>query len=311
MWKKKGLLLDIEQHKEKGFSSHASIPFAFKLGDNRYRIYFSSRDELGRSQPFYIDAEIAGEEIHLVGEIVGPLFEMGPLGTFDDNGIMPSSVVRNGDEVWMYYIGWNPQVTVSYRLSIGLAISKDGGKTFVRSGDGPLLDRSYLEPYFNTAPFVFQDNDIWRMFYVSCTGWIDHHGRKEPLYLVRQSTSADGIHWSKPGTIVVDYSEGVESIGRPCVLKNNGEYEIYFSHRMARDYREDQDKSYKIGSAKSSDAEQWSRFEFDIFQDDPQDWDNHMNEYCHVFIHGDKKFMLYNGNGFGQQGFGYAVKDVI
>jgi hypothetical protein len=36
-----------------------------------------------------------------------------------------------------------------------------------------------------------------------------------------------------------------------------------------------------------------------------------MNEYCHVFIHGDKKFMLYNGNGFGQQGFGYAVMDVI
>ncbi len=311
MWKKKGLLLDIAQRENSGLTSHASIPFAFALGGDKFRIYFSSRDEKGRSQPYYVDAEIKGEDIHLIGEIVGPIFEFGPLGTFDDNGIMPSSVVRNGDEVWMYYIGWNPQVTVSYRLSIGLAISRDGGNTFVRSSDGPLLDRSYLEPYFNTAPFVFQDNDLWRMFYVSCTGWIDHKGRKEPLYLVRQSISKDGLHWSKPGQIVVDYSDGVESIGRPCVIKNNGSYEIFYSHRMARDYREDQDKSYKIGSAKSLDAQEWTKFELDLFKNNPQDWDDHMNEYCHVFIHNNKKYMLYNGNGFGQQGFGYAVMDVI
>lgn len=311
MWIKKGLLLDITQYGDKGFLSHASIPFAFALGENNFRIYFSSRDDKGRSQPFYIDAEIVEDEIRLIGDIVGPIFEMGPLGSFDDNGIMPSSVVKNGDEVWMYYIGWNPQVTVSYRLSIGLAISKDGGKTFKRSSDGPLLDRSYLEPYFNTAPFVFQDNDIWRMFYVSCTGWIDHHGRKEPLYLVRQSVSKDGLQWSKPGSIVVDYSNGVESIGRPCVVKNNGLYEIYYSHRMARDYRQDQRMSYKIGVANSKDAEQWEGFELDIFKDIPQDWDNHMNEYCHVFLHSNRKFMLYNGNGFGQQGFGYAVMNQI
>ncbi|MBM3427224.1 MAG: hypothetical protein FJX95_00415 [Bacteroidetes bacterium] len=311
MWRKKGLLFDIAQFKDQGLLSHASIPFAFHLSDDQYRIYFSSRDEAGRSQPFYIDVLVQGDSITMQGEVVGPIFERGPLGSFDDNGIMPSSVVRHGEEVWMYYIGWNPQVTVSYRLSIGLAISKDGGKTFHRSSDGPLLDRSYHEPFFNTAPFVLQDHDLWRMFYVSCTGWIDHLGRKEPLYLVRQSTSTDGIHWTKPGVIVVDYSAGVESIGRPCVVKHDGRYEIYFSHRMARDYREDQAMSYKIGCANSMDAGEWTDFSFDIFNSIPQDWDNHMYEYCHVFIHGGKKFMLYNGNGFGQQGFGYAVKDLI
>jgi hypothetical protein len=311
MWKKKGLLLDVNDFQSVGLTSHASIPYAFHLEGNQYRIFFSSRDAQGRSQPYAIDAEIIGEEIKLTGELVGPLFDMGPLGSFDDNGIMPSSVVRNGNEVWMYYIGWNPQVTVSYRLSIGLAISVDGGKTFKRASDGPLLDRSFLEPYFNTAPFVFKDNEIWRMFYVSCTGWIDHMGRKEPLYLVRQSTSVDGIVWTKPGSMVVDYSDEVESIGRPCVVKHNGVYEIYFSHRMARDYREEQRMSYKIGSALSADAAHWTDFKLDIFKSVPQDWDNHMYEYCHVWIHDNKKFMLYNGNGFGQQGFGYAVMDAL
>ncbi|MEY2937502.1 MAG: hypothetical protein RL062_91 [Bacteroidota bacterium] len=311
MWKKKGLLLNIETFKEKGFLSHASIPFAFQMEGNHYRIFFSSRDAQGRSIPYCIDATIDGEDIQLVGEIQGPILPFGNLGTFDDNGIMPSSVVRNGDEVWMYYIGWNPQVTVSYRLSIGLAISKDGGSTFEKFSEGPLLDRSALEPYFNTAPFVLKDNDIWRMFYVSCTGWIKHNERPEPLYLVRQSTSSDGIVWTKPGDVMVGYSEGVESIGRPCVVKlEEGRYEIYYSHRMAREYRENMDKSYKIGSAVSSDAIQWSQHELNIFKEIPLDWDNHMNEYCHVFPFGNKMFMLYNGNGFGQQGFGYAVKSL-
>jgi hypothetical protein len=310
MWKKRGLLLDVKDYAHAGLSSHASVPFAFHLQENLYRIFFTSRDNQGRSQPFFIDAKVTGEDLMLVGQVEGPLFAMGPLGTFDESGIMPSSVVRNGDEVWMYYIGWNPEVRVSYRLSIGLAISKDGGTTFVRAGDGPLLDRSFQEPFFNSAPFVFWDNDIWRMFYVSGTGWIDHLGRKEPLYLARHTTSKDGLHWEKPGLIAIDYSSQMESIGRPCVLKVKDRYEIYFSHRMARDYRENQEMSYKIGCAQSNGITDWTKFQFDIFQSIPQDWDGHMYEYCHVFVHDDKKFMLYNGNGFGQQGFGYAVMDL-
>jgi hypothetical protein len=310
MWRKKGILLDVNQNKALGLLSHASVPFAFHLQENVYRVFFSSRDALGRSQPFYVDAQIVGEELKLIGGIVGPLFDFGPLGTFDESGVMPSSVVRNGEEVWMYYIGWNPEVRVSYRLSIGLAVSKDGGQTFERSGDGPLLDRSFNEPFFNSAPYVFWDKNIWRMFYVSGTGWINHLDRKEPLYLIRHTTSKDGLNWHKPGEIAIGYTEEMESIGRPCVLRNGDQYEMYFSHRMARDYRDQQKMSYKIGSAKSSNASDWEDYRYDLFHDMPQDWDGLMYEYCHVFVHGDKKFMLYNGNGFGQQGFGYAVMDL-
>ena len=266
MWKKKGLLLNVNGFIDTSLNSHASIPFAFHLKNDEYLIFFSSRDKQGRSLPYSIKAKIVNDEIELSKEIVGPLFNLGPLGSFDDSGIMPSSVIQNGKEIWMYYIGWNPQVTVSYRLSIGLAISLDNGKTFTRASNGPLLDRSFFEPYFNTAPFVFKDNGLWRMFYVSCTGWIDNGGKKEPLYLVRQSISDDGISWSKPGKIVVDYTEQAECIGRPCVLKIGDMYEIYFSHRMARNYREDQNMSYKIGSAISFNADEWFNFNFDIFK---------------------------------------------
>ena len=33
-----------------------------------------------------------------------------------------------------------------------------------------------------------------------------------------------------------------------------------------------------------------------------------MVEYSCVFNHGDYKFMLYNGNDYGKNGIGYAVK---
>ena len=35
-------------------------------------------------------------------------------------------------------------------------------------------------------------------------------------------------------------------------------------------------------------------------------WDSEMIEYPHVFEHQGAKYMFYNGNKFGQSGFGYA-----
>jgi hypothetical protein len=58
-----------------------------------------------------------------------PLLTLGERGTFDDNGMMASCVVSAHGRKYLYYIGWNPQVTVSYRLAIGLAVSEDGGRT--------------------------------------------------------------------------------------------------------------------------------------------------------------------------------------
>ena len=310
MWKKKGLLLKIEDFANDEVISHASIPFAMHVKEDEFKIFFSSRDTKGRCHPHFINCLIKNGEIELLGNISPRILPLGEPGTFDDNGIMPSSVIEHNGQYWMYYIGWNPQVTVSYRLSIGLAISEDLGITWRKFSQGPLLDRSYNEPFFNTAPFVIKDNGLWRMFYVSCTGWIEHDGRMEPLYNVKQSVSEDGISWSKPGVEVIPYSPETESIGRPCVLKNNSEYEIYFSHRMARNYRVDPQASYKIGSATSKNASDWDNFQFHIFKDNqPLEWDDNMNEYCHVFIHKGFKYMLYNGNGFGVNGFGYCTQN--
>ena len=60
-----------------------------------------------------------------------PVLDLGELGCFDDVGVMPSCIVNVDGAKLLYYAGWNTSTTVPYRISIGLAVSDDGGYTFV------------------------------------------------------------------------------------------------------------------------------------------------------------------------------------
>jgi hypothetical protein len=309
MWHKKGLVFKVEDFTNKWIKSHASIAFAYHLAGDDFRIYFSSRDKSGKSLPYYIDATVADGAITLIGNPVGPLMDLGQTGTFDDSGIMPSCIVKNNSQLFMYYIGWNPQVTVSYRLAIGLAVSNDDGKTWERYSAGPICDRSLEEPYFNTAPYVIFDAGIWKMWYISCTQWQTINDYPEPSYHIKYAESEDGIHWKRNGAIAVDYDEKASAIGRPCVIKNGNGYELYFSYRNTNQYRVSAEHGYKIGLAVSQDALHWDKkYEETGIALSDSGWDSKMMEYCHVFEHRGKSYMLYNGNDFGKEGFGYAVK---
>lgn len=309
MWEKKGLLFEVKDYISQTIKSHASIPFALHLNDDFFRIYFSSRNIKGQSLPYYIDCKISDGNIELMGEVVGPILSLGNLGSFDDSGVMPSCLVKLDDKIFMYYIGWNPQVTVSYRLSIGLAVSLDNGTTFNRYSEGPICDRSMEEPYFNTAPYILQYGNTWKMWYISCTEWKIIHEYPEPSYHIKYAESQDGIVWKREGIICLDYDEVAKALGRPCVIKKNGGFEMFFSYRNTDQYRTSKNAGYKIGYATSEDGVSWDKRynETAIFLSETG-WDSNMMEYCHVFEHKGIDYMIYNGNDFGKDGFGYAVR---
>ncbi len=309
MWAKKGILFKVNDHQNEFIKSHASIPFAYHIKENHFRIYFSSRNENGKSLPYFIDSIISNGVIKLIGTIKGPLLDFGKLGSFDDSGIMPSCIVKKGHITYMYYIGWNPQVTVSYRLSIGLAISYDGGLNFKRYCEGPICDRSINEPYFNTAPFVLFDEGKWKMWYISCTSWEIINNYPEPSYHIKYAESDDGINWNQQSVVCIDYDEQAKALGRPSVLKQNDTYEMYFSYRKIDKYRVSANSGYKIGMALSSDGINWEKaYNKTGIGLSKLGWDSLMMEYCHVFEHCGIQYMLYNGNDFGKDGFGYATK---
>lgn len=309
MWNKKGLVFKVENHINDSIKTHASIPFAHHISGDLFRIFFSSRNENGKSLPYSIDAMVSSGIIELQGKVNGPLMELGKLGSFDDSGIMPSSLISHNGKLWMYYIGWNPQVTVSYRLSIGLAVSDDGGLTFTRFSEGPICDRSINEPYFNTAPYVINEDGKWKMWYISCTEWKIINDYPEPSYHIKYADSEDGIYWNRQSNIAVDYDERASALGRPCVIKEDGLYKMYFSYRKTDQYRVSAGSGYKIGLAVSSDGLIWKKnYEETGIALSASGWDSMMMEYCHVFNHKGIQYMLYNGNGFGKDGFGYATK---
>jgi len=221
---------------------------------------------------------------------------------------MPSCLVNHDGKKYLFYIGWNRGVTVAYRNAIGLAVSSDGGLTFHRAFEGPIVDRTRLEPYFCASPFALVENGTWKLWYSSATGFPVVDGKPEPVYQVKYAESRNGAEWVRENVVCLDYRFDGEANARPCVIKENGLYRMWYCFRGSRNYRTDRAQSYRMGYAESTDGIRWRRLDDLVGIDrSEQGWDSLMIEYPFVYQHRGVKYMLYNGNGFGDTGFGYAI----
>jgi hypothetical protein len=278
--------------------THAMLPTIDWVEGSLYRIYFSGRDKENRSHIGYavIDMNISYKILEYSAE---PVLTLGNLGCFDDNGVTPSSVVSYAGRKYLYYIGWNKGSTVRMSLVAGLAISSNGGKSFERYSRAPILERTNEEPYsILTAPYVLIEKGIWRMWYVSGIGWVHSD---LPRYNIKYAESRDGIHWDRNGTVCIDLkSETENAIARPCVIKDNNLYKMWFAHKGGE---------YRLGYAESKDGLAWERKDEEVgIEVSESGWDCDMVEYAFVFNHNNRKYMLYNGNNYGFDGIGLAVE---
>ena len=307
-WEKNGLIFRPD-HNSEWMAHHACVPVADKVSETVLRIYFGPRDTQDRTTTTFIEVE-ADNPSNVLYIHDRPVLGLGQLGTFDDSGAMPSCIVNRGSRKYLYYIGWNRGITVPYRNSVGLAFSDDGGLTFERAYQGPVIDRTMSEPYFCASPFVLYDEkeEKWKVWYASSTGWTVVHDRPEPLYQIKYAESADGVSWQRNNTVCLEYSFEGEANARPCVVKENGKYRMWYCYRGSVDYRTNKAQSYRLGYAESSDGINWERKDSEVGIDRSDDgWDSMMMEYPYVYEHRGRKYMLYNGNGFGETGFGYAI----
>jgi hypothetical protein len=228
---------------------------------------------------------------------------VGPLGAFDDNGATSSCVVvDDAGRVFQYYTGWNLGVTVPFYLAIGCTVSDDGGRTFTKVSQAPVLGRSSVDPFLSSSPSVLVDNGLWRMWYVSGTDWRLENGAASHRYLIKYAESGDGIEWRATGRVCIDYRDSSETaIARPCVIKDTDRYRMWYCSRGT---------AYRLGYAESPDGLVWERKDDEaIVTPSPDGWDSEMQAYPFVFDHGGERHMLYNGNGFGATGIGHAVLD--
>lgn len=286
--------------------THATLPIAQPMADGRWQVYVSCRDVLGKSRIGRLTLDptsLKDVAPRFDGE---PALSLGAPGTFDDSGVMPSWLVSSGAELRLYYVGWNVRSVVPYHVSIGLAVSRDGGNTFQRFSEGPVMDRSVADPFFVTTPCVLEDNGVWRMWYASGSGWRLIDGRQEPSYHIKYAESSDGISWRPTGVSCIDVGEDY-AVCRPSVLRCEGGYLMFYSYRQIDGYRTEQAGSYRMGVAKSENGVDWRRIDDQIGIERSADgWDDQMIEYGFVFQSSEQTYMLFNGNGFGRSGFGLA-----
>ena len=305
MWSKKGLLFHVDHYNE-WMVSHACVPTALQIDKKIIRVFYAPRNKDGKSIPTYfdVDAEDPTKVIYIHDK---PILELGELGTFDDDGIMPCCVVRVSETcIYMYYVGWNPSVSVPYRNAIGLAISNDNGTTFQRAFPGAIVERNKEEPFFTASPFVMYEADKWHLWYASSTGFVVVEGKPEPLYEIKYAYSSNGIDWIRPNISCIPPSTKYECTARPTVIKEDGIYKMWFTYRGSFDYR-DGKESYRIGYAESENAVNWIRKdEQSGIVPSELGWDSKMQTYPSVIEVNTKKYLFYNGNGFGKTGIGLA-----
>lgn len=283
--------------------SHASVPTVL-VRDNLARVYFGTRDAKQQASISYFEVDLRSPlKVLRVAET--PVLTGGALGTFDDSGVLPSWVVEREGQVFLYYIGWNLGVTVPFRNFTGLAISRDGGETFIRHSLAPVADRDAHDPYFFTNPCLLKDGDHWKIWYLSAVRWeAQKNSAPKHFYHIKCDRSVDGIKWQRNPSVAIDFKyPGEFAISRPCVLRENNKYLMWYSYRSGP-----RGQTYRIGYAESGDGHAWTRLDDKVGLDvSPEGWDSNAISYAHVIAYQDKKIMFYNGNNFGETGIGLAV----
>lgn len=280
-------------------ATHAAVPFADRIEEDIFRVYFNSRDQNNRAQIGYFEIHIKNPEeiIYLHDK---PVIGLGSLGAYDDSGVIGSWIVSVPGQKYFYYSGMTLGVTVPFYFYLGMAISEDGGRTFRKFSNSPMLDRCEVDPYLTGHACVLKEDDGWRMWYVSGQRWEGPKGQPKHYYHIKYAESADGLIWDRRGVVCIDFnSEEEYAIARPCVLKEGGFYRMWYSYRG---------QSYRIGYAESADGITWQRKDNEAGIDlSPSGWDSQMIEYAHIFDHRGERYMLYNGNEYGKTGIGLAV----
>jgi hypothetical protein len=305
MWIKKGVIFNRQ---------HAQLPTVFALPGNILRIFYSTKNAKGKSSIRYIEVDAEDPSI-ILNDPGHDVLKPGNRGCFDDSGVMPSCVIRNDNgQHWLYYTGWNTDKNdVPYGHGIGLAYWSGTDGEFVRIHEGPILDRCLQIPYLANSPFVMRspqaESPRWTMWFCNGIGWDGDF----PMYAICYASSEDGLYW-QPQNISTCRSNGSaigelgDAYSRPCVI-----HEGYDRIRIWTASKH-KTNNYTLKSASSiAPWADWNRrWNFtdakwtEGMKPSETGWDSEMICYPYVYRHGQRLYMFYNGNGYGETGIGWA-----
>ena len=266
-----------------------------------YRMYYAGRagEGIGFAEAS-VDDPLSWSE-HPVSPVLVPRAD-----NWEGGLINQPRVVKVTDAHWrMYYTGWGFKGPGT-SWAMGLAESFDGGTSWRRFQDEPILDRggsSSPDGGGACVPMVVRVAGRWMMWYTAGQLNLDGH---QTIHLCL-ATSPDGVHWEKyrfNPVLTDDFSDGVmRSVTSRCYVRHDdGVFRMWYSHAKP---------DYRIYYAESLDGIDWERAPVaPVLDVSPSPaWDDNMVEYPEVqVVDGDFR-LWFCGNGYGSVGFARGVPE--
>lgn len=274
--------------------THVMLPTPWVMAD-RVRVFFASCDGELRGRIFFADFA-PDPPFSLIQVSADPVFDVGPPGAFDCDGVNPSQALMVDGRLALVYIGWHrgPAET-PYTLFGGLAVSDDEGLSFTR-WKAPLLPPIAGERYFRTAPFVQRDGAGWRMLYIGGDGFVAGQGdRQLPVYSVMELRSESLFDWDGPGVELMapDVAAGEVGFGRP-VITPRGRLMVSLRTR----------EGYTLVET-AMDFAPGTRPPLEPVIPPPfEPWEQTMTCFGAPCVVGPYELLFYNGDGYGASGLG-------
>jgi predicted GH43/DUF377 family glycosyl hydrolase len=297
-WEKKGLIYCPDGSMSWARNS-ALTPTPVLVNESTIRVYAGLRDDKGVSRIGYVDVR-ADDPSRIKAISPVPVLDVGIPGTFDDNGVILGDIVFHDNIMYMYYVGFQLVEKVKFLAFTGLATSTDGGSSFRRYSNAPVLDRSNTELYFRAVHSAMIEDGVWKVWCGVGSDWVYINGIPYPKYDVRYYESPDGINFSEKGIVCIENTENEYRIGRPRVINRDGNYKMFYTKGTLG-------REYLPGYADSKDGVHWVRKDTDIgIKPSGDGWDSTQLCYPAIISFEDRIYMFYNGNDYGKTGFGYA-----
>lgn len=285
------------------WAAHSALqPTPLLIDGGPLRVYAGMRDAHGRGSVGFVDLDPTDPSRVLR---VSERPALAPLngGSFALDGVVPTAVARDGDVLRLYYAGYRRREGhVRFEVFCGLALSDDGGDTFQAYSDTPVLPASSEGKLFRVIHSIRHEEGRWLTWYGAGSEFLRGRAKTLPVYDIRYCESPDGISFPDEGTVCIPISGEEHRVGRPWVVRSNGGYEMYFGAGTER-------LPYRLAYARSRDGVVWERDDEALgLERSSTGWDSEMIAYPAVVEAGGSTYLFYNGNDYGRDGFGYAVR---
>lgn len=284
--------------------THTMAPAPIVLDSDTVRIYMGCWTADKVSRIGYIDVNLhSPTEILKISD--NPVLDIGKDGCFDENGVFPAHVYNfNDGRVYLYYTGFQLGHKIRHYNFGGLAISNDGGQSFQRYSEAPVMDRADEGLFVRAGQSIEKAEDGgFHVIYSAGSSWHMCLGELRPVYDVFYQKSPDGIQLEKAGKKIVTCDLSIEhGLGRPQIIRLGDMYYAFYTRRIIEGMK------YFIGCARSKDCNTWERIDhvFDgIAYGSEDEFDCDMIYFpAAVKISDSKALLFYSGNYFGKDGLG-------